>query len=248
MGSEIITFLVGPTKQAFSVHKNLLIGTGNYFRDFLSTSHKDGQPILMSGENPSSFKLFIEYLYTKNIPGVLKNALKTQQAVRLRELCQLYTFSDRYQLKNHIRNKIMDSIQDGFRFMDKFPEAGLVTAIYANTSAGSKLRDMCIYGLIYSLRSAEYVDDGSLAKILADHDAIMADFLIAVRTLEVPDRDPRIRDCEGEPGCVECAGNVVELEHRSGIWPCSFHVHLIEETGVAVTNPEVVDNGCYLWS
>jgi hypothetical protein len=249
MGSEIVTLHVGPKRQHFSVHKNLLAGTCNFFRECLSGDElPTGKPIMLEAECPSIFKLFIEFLYTKAIPRVQGNVDRLSQSQRLRDLCQLYAFTDKYHLENRIKNSVIDAIQDGFLIMNKLPESGLVTAIYGNTQAGSKLRLFSICGLIHNLQSDEYTDDGSLTSMLQAKGEILIDFLNVVRGRQVQDGDPRIRDCGGDPRCVECAGCPRKLEGLNGVWPCLFHVHQVARGDNAEAEEDVNDESCYLWS
>jgi hypothetical protein len=250
MGSEMVTLYVGQKQEPFSVHKNLICSTGKFFDEFLNVSRPAGQRIVLAAETPAVFKLFIEYLYTKSIPCVRQHINRLAQAQRLKDLCQLYAFADRFKLENIIRNKIMDSIQDGFCIMSKLPEGGLVKAIYEHTQVGSKLREFSTHSLVYNLRSADYISDGSLGTLLKENEDIMDDFLSAVQALEVPDRDPRIRDCRGEEGCAECAGHPDRMQSLVGVWPCAFHIHRVTQgkSDGNTEESEVVDKGCYLWT
>jgi BTB/POZ domain len=127
MGSEIVTIYVGAVKQPFSIHKKLITATGPFFVDLFNVSTTQGQPVVLAAENPGSFKLFIEFLYTKRVPKVRPaEPDRLIQVARLRELCQLYAFTDRYKLNNVVRNRVMDSIQDGFATVKLLPEAGLI--------------------------------------------------------------------------------------------------------------------------
>lgn len=249
MGSMMVALVVGPKKECISVHRNLISGHGTYFDRLINASDEPDQPISLTAEVPSVVKLFIEYLYTKTIPPVRLGTDRLSQAERLKDLCQLYTFTDRYCMGNVIRNKVMDSIQDGFLAMNKLPEPGLVKAIYDHTKEGSALRDFSIQGLLYGLRMAGTNIHGGMSQLLKDNDTIMTDFLAGVQSLEIPHRDPRIRDCLGEQGCTECYAHPDRLADLVGVWPCTFHVHRTMASGnIGEPGLEVVDSDCYLWS
>jgi hypothetical protein len=130
MGSEIVAIYVGAgkNKQPFSVHKKLITATGPFFVDLFNVSTSQGRPVALAAENPAPFKLFVEFIYTKRVPGVRPavGPARMAQVARLKDLCQLYAFADRYKLHNVVRNKVMDSIQDGFITLQLLPEAGLV--------------------------------------------------------------------------------------------------------------------------
>lgn len=102
MGSDMVTVVVGKDKVPFSVHKNLIVATSSVFAQVFSTPLKATEQITFTPDQPAAFKLFVEYLYTKRIPTVLPNASLTAQSARLRDLCQLYAFADRYALNNEV--------------------------------------------------------------------------------------------------------------------------------------------------
>jgi hypothetical protein len=258
MGSEVLAIGVGQEKVVFNIHKNLLIAAGKKFQDVANTRLPPGRIAVLHKTQPDIFKLFQDYLYQKRVPPVMANTTPLAQSKRLKDLCQFYVFADELELNNTIRNKIMDAIQDGFVIMDKLPDPGLVDSIYSHTTVSSKLRKFCAASLVYTLRSQNYAEDGSLPNLLNDKDEVMDDFLAAVRELNVTDeRDPRIRDCRGEPSCAECTGRPVELEGKKGVWPCYFHIHKVynstctngeAEGAVGNAQMEESDPGCYLWN
>jgi len=271
MGFELITIYVGNEQHAFGVHKNLLSASGTYFQNLCNSSQQLKQSsIHLKDELTTAVKLFIEFLYTKAVPPVRASSPDVQQAERLKDLCQLYAFADTYKLHNPIRNKAMDAIQDGFLLIGKFPQAGLVcglmvphsstdkndfnadgwpqvNAIYQHTKAGSKLREFCAAGLVHHLRSENYVRDGALQAVLRSNGELMDDFLTAVKHFAILDKDPRVRDCQGEGGCIECEDRPGHLDGKTGVWPCLYHVHEIIEFKGGNEEQLGTDTGCYLW-
>lgn len=136
----------------------------------------------------------------------------------------------------------MDTIQEGFITIKKLPEGPLIKAIYNNTKPGSKLREFSIAGILYSLRTTDG-GVGILQDLLKTNDEACVDLVHAIRDITALPIDPRVRDCGGEPSCVECANKPEGVVRAEGVWPCQFHVHqTISDDG-----QQVVDTGCYLW-
>jgi hypothetical protein len=137
----------------------------------------------------------------------------------------------------------MDAIQDGFLMLNKLPEPGLLNGIYRHTPATSKLRQFSIAALVYNLRSPEFKDKdiNGMVKLLHENTEALTDFVTIIKNF-VASKDPRIRDCGGEDGCVECFGKV-EGNRREGVWPCEYHEH----TSEGADGQLAVDAGCYLW-
>ena len=257
MGADIFTIGVGKPPVTFAVHKNLLSTSGQSFHDMASLKLPEGKFVVLHNEEPKVFKLFLDYLYQKRVPRVSPNTNSFVQAERLKELCQLYAFADKHGLNRTFRNKIMDVIQDGFLTIGALPELPLVKHIYEHTSPGSILRKFCAASLVFTVRRPSYTnEDGFLPSLLNEVDEIMDDFLLAVRDFDfaVEGRDPRIRDCQGEPTCSECAGVEGGMRGKLGFWPCYFHLHLADNTtaglskGVNGNGATEVDQGCYLWN
>ena len=145
----------------------------------------------------------------------------------------------------------MDTLQDGFLYLNKFPVGGLIKGLFNNSAVGSPLRRFAIASLLYNLRRSSEnemtSDHGILATFLSENQEIHKAFLAGVQSLTLSaDLDPRVRDCGNEAGCADCIHKRHTVEPGSGgFWPCSFHVH--------TTDPKYpggeggVDVGCYMW-
>lgn len=104
MGSELVTVYVGQEHQPFSVHKNLIAATGAQFNEMFNSNFIANQRITFEETGTAAFKLFIEYLYGKRIPKVSSHpsAAADSRGNRLRDLCQLYAFIEKYELENEV--------------------------------------------------------------------------------------------------------------------------------------------------
>lgn len=243
MGSEVITLIIGeaPEQKRYTIHKNLLRDCGGVFQD-MCDKETTGRPLTLKNERPEVFKLLVDYCYSSKTPQVPMSGSAPLRSDRLKKIVQLYALADKYQMHKDIRNRLMDNIQDGFISLDKFPEEPMIQSVYAHTHPESRLRKLCAAAMVYQLHDPRYIQDGIIPGLINRIDALMVDFLEAVREY-VPRQDPRIRHCRGEPGCRECEGNNgAYLGSLDGVHPCRFHVHAASfEAGSVVTE------NCHLW-
>jgi hypothetical protein len=73
LGTDTVTFYVGPNRQHFVVHKNLLVTQSNYFKGALTgTLYKEATEgvVNLEEDDPDSFRLLVAWLYTGRIPRV----------------------------------------------------------------------------------------------------------------------------------------------------------------------------------
>ena len=96
MGSEVVSLYIGdgPHQQVFTIHKKLLFGAGAIFEEMFSPKVlKAGQKMILKQEDPIAFKLFVEFLYSRQVPGMRVGMTEVAKAERLRNLCQVSLFS-----------------------------------------------------------------------------------------------------------------------------------------------------------
>ncbi|PBP17317.1 hypothetical protein BUE80_DR011952 [Diplocarpon rosae] len=240
MGSDVLTLIIGEesSKHHFTLHKNLLAECGGMFLEICNET-TSGQTVAFEAER-DAFKLFVDYLYSDNVPAVPFDGTAAVKAHKLLSLIKLYVFADISGLEPKIRDKIMDNIQDGFYMVREFPNGDLIYNVYKNSGENSKLRKFCAASLVYNIHDPNHVQDKSIAGLLTGNEALMADFLEAVRAY-IPHQDPRVRHCRFKENCAECdrAGSEY-LNEADGVAPCSFHVH-------AEIKGEAGDPVCHLW-
>lgn len=244
MGSEIVRIYIGPDKTDFTIHKALLLASGSIFSDMFTPERQPGERVMLGMEEPETFKLFIEYLYTKTIP----------RAPYILDHCRLYAFTDKFRLDVLVCNRAMDAVQDAFLAIDTLPDADIVDAVYELTPVGSKLRGFCIAGLVFALQTGRYGEDGhsweELVGLLVGNMEVLMDFVKAVAAGDGVVRDPRIRDCQGDGDCVECGGDPERLAGKHGVWPCQYHIHLAPKIKKEDESEEGEEAGalCHLWN
>lgn len=134
----------------FLIHKTLI---SNAFAGLTEVLEDRRQTyVSFPKENPGSFKLLINYLYTKKLPGIVEGSPPKAQAQRLRELIQLYTLGEKHKLRPQILNLVIDRVQDGFWENAKIPQPDLIANVYKHSEVGSKLRKFVVACVLYWLR------------------------------------------------------------------------------------------------
>ena len=96
MGSEIIQIGLGKVPIKFAIHKDLICRTSDYISTMINKPLAPGQLLVWSETDPVIFKLFVEFLYSRNVPAVTNAMTLVSQATRVNHLCQLYSFLERY--------------------------------------------------------------------------------------------------------------------------------------------------------
>ena len=114
--------------------------------------------------------------YTKEVPVATVAMTSLQQSNRLRDLCQLFVFAEKFYLPHTLTNKILDAIQDGFLLARRLPDAGLVRAVYKHTPEYSKLRQFFAHCLVFGIRSEEFNCYKNVGLLLQETGEIVADF------------------------------------------------------------------------
>ncbi|KAH8815421.1 hypothetical protein F5884DRAFT_746965 [Xylogone sp. PMI_703] len=258
IGSELMIIHVGPNEKEIMVHKDLVCATGKFFED----KANNAQGVLRFPEiSHDVFKLFLCYVYQRQVPGVKAAMALTAKQERVSMLIELYTFAEKLDLDPSLLNKTMDAIQDGYHLLDTIPSQSVIQSVYKSTKAGSKLRKFCAATIIGAHRS-HLITEHSLAEFIRGNEAFLRDYLEAVRGIVWPDADPRVRDCAGDPDCVECGWvkpDATSAEQRRGFWPCYFHIHPLDAITIKQQNGDsgsekqldVITLGnkgnCHLW-
>ncbi|RKF61247.1 putative btb poz domain containing protein [Erysiphe neolycopersici] len=203
MGIDVVQILVGAEKKVFTIHKDLLLATGDAFVKAFDPKKNTKGRITMSHKSPEVVKLFIEFIYTRHVPAVTSLMSESSKSIRIRNLCQLYVFAEELDLQPIIRNQIFDKIQDGFLLIGKLPDASLISSIYRNTPVASHLRKFVAACLVYQVRSSINFEMDFIIELFKTNEDIMKDFLAMVHYF-IPDQDPRIRNYERRQSYIEC--------------------------------------------
>jgi hypothetical protein len=137
--ANTITLLVGPEKQAFTVHESILKQKSDYFRTALSRPWKEAEKktFELSDENAVVFAAYVHWLYFDKLPVL---GLSTDSDILLVEL---YLIGERrlsLDLRNHIMNELKKKWVEG----SNFPSAEVIELVFAESMEKSKLRQLII--------------------------------------------------------------------------------------------------------
>ncbi|KAG9964159.1 hypothetical protein KCU61_g3219, partial [Aureobasidium melanogenum] len=153
----IVTVEVGPQKQAFSVHKDLLCYYSDYFRGAFEGSFKetvDGK-IWLEKEDPAVFDIFNAFLYNRRLQdanGLVGPGLSFTTPV------DLWVFGDQFVVPL-LQNLAIDSLQQKSNEESSIPWETEIRRIYDNTLHGAPLRrimiDMTAYEACVGEKSRE---------------------------------------------------------------------------------------------
>ncbi|KAG9954075.1 hypothetical protein KCU85_g605, partial [Aureobasidium melanogenum] len=166
----IVTVEVGPQKQAFSIHKDLLCFYSDYFRGAFEGSFKeavDGK-IWLEKEDPAIFDIFNAFLYNRKLQdakGLVGLSLS------FKTLVDLWIFGDQFVVPL-LQNIAIDSLQQKSDQENFIPCKTQIRKIYDNTLHGAPLRrimiDMTAFETHIGRRPREEVVESWPVEALAD--------------------------------------------------------------------------------
>ena len=99
-----------------------------------------------------------------------------QQSNRLRDLCQLFVFAEKFYLAHKFTNQVLDAIQDGFLLSGRLPDIGLIRAVYKHAYDYSKLRKFFSHCIVFGVRSDEFNCYDNIGLLLKENGEIITDF------------------------------------------------------------------------
>ncbi|KAG9238601.1 hypothetical protein BJ875DRAFT_437380 [Amylocarpus encephaloides] len=140
-GHELITIFIGPKREKFSLHKDLLCAHSSYFAITLKIYTKNDlkkariNELHMPDEDPIIFGFLNDYLYRSLLP--------TQSADYFPEL---YSMAERLCMED-LMNKTVDSLKNLLATGTAFYSSVAVKNVYAITDEGSKFRDLVMFTL-----------------------------------------------------------------------------------------------------
>jgi len=131
---------LGPDKEVFTIHKNLLCNTATYFKTALNGSFKEAQEqsIEMPEDDPTMFECFQVWIYTGSIVG----ANETENDVETLTLVKIYTFAERLNIID-LQNVAMHLLIDRVLDRRELPTEQ-IPFMYEHTCENSALRRMIV--------------------------------------------------------------------------------------------------------
>ncbi|KAH0342078.1 hypothetical protein KCU81_g5959, partial [Aureobasidium melanogenum] len=145
---KLVTIIVGSTREAFSIHKDLLVFYSDYFRAAFNGSFTEAAEgkIELLDVDQEVFQNFHAWLYTRKLTEPLSWKL----------LVHLWVFGDRFQVPL-LQNCVMDEIFAKEKRDAELPLC-LMKVAYENTVNGSPLRKAAIELLTFYFKIGDDVD------------------------------------------------------------------------------------------
>ena len=151
----MVDILVGPERELFRLHKQLLCRICEYFNKALTGNFKEAQEnsLALPEENSNAFALFVNWVYRSTVP--VKNTSGAEDNVAL---YNLYIFAEKICLPG-LANKAMNAIRELHNRLpvDALWHSDLVVNVYNNTEKGSALRRYCVHKMVFDF-SMEFED------------------------------------------------------------------------------------------
>ncbi|KAG9954074.1 hypothetical protein KCU85_g604, partial [Aureobasidium melanogenum] len=148
---ETVSILVGPNKEKYNPHKDLLCFYSGFFRGAFKGPFKEAAEgkIELPDVNPDIFEAFQVWLYSHSLRDGdnNKDSSKRPQLLPCRTLAQLWVFGDKYEiplLQNDSTDALLGKLEEENQF-----DVTVVQIAYQNTMQGSCLRrlaiDFCVF-------------------------------------------------------------------------------------------------------
>ena len=131
--------LVGPERQKFGFHRGILCQYSSFFRAALLGNFREAEEglVVLPDDDPSTFKIFNTWLYSRRIRGQLQNGKEVPcEAI---ELVKLFIFGDMRGIPA-LRNDVIDA----FVKERSTVHLEVIPYLYANTQPSSPLRRLFV--------------------------------------------------------------------------------------------------------
>ncbi|KAF2659991.1 hypothetical protein K491DRAFT_675030 [Lophiostoma macrostomum CBS 122681] len=187
VGSSIITVLVGEKQQPISVHEELLLGDGDFFKAALSHDWKEkrDRTIALPDHHPAIFTIYAKWLYSGQIcvidkqeetkataPGLSWDSIAEWVALK-----QSYILSDYLQSMDY-RDAVLDAVVEMMIERNEFPGA-IIEMIYSHTTDNPPHRKVVHEAMLYTWTTEQYQQLGGLD--LSKEDILDSLIVIATR-------------------------------------------------------------------
>jgi hypothetical protein len=148
---DLVTFVVGPEKKEFVVHKSFVCHASSILRAAFNSNFLEGQTqrYVLEDITEAAFYLFSEWVYTQNIhwDGEGKNEPTSNSLPQVWVLAEKLLFPK-------LQNRVMNLIEDIWKIRGTFPLT--IPWIYDNTTYDSPLRRIYVHQYAWNLQSHTY--------------------------------------------------------------------------------------------
>lgn len=162
---NLVTLLVGPTREKLVVHGHCLTRSSEFFQAALKKEWKEGQTrtIKLPESKTGEVEQYLDFVYEGLLVShLIQTGNDLKEADSQMALCRLYTFAERV-LDTPLRNAIVEeqlrllSLEDDDRSC-WCPSWGSAAAIYEGTPASSPMRRF-VLDVIVTRGRAQWIDD-----------------------------------------------------------------------------------------
>jgi hypothetical protein len=148
---DLVTFVIGPKKQEFVVHKSFACHASPVLRAAFNSDFVEGQTqrYILEDTTEGAFRLFSEWIYTQNIywDGESKGDPSNFALARVWVLAEKL-------LVAKLQNRAMDLIEDSRKKRGAFLH--ILPLVYEKTSCGSPLRRIWVHQWAWNVPSYIY--------------------------------------------------------------------------------------------
>ncbi|KAK4549437.1 hypothetical protein LTR36_006434 [Oleoguttula mirabilis] len=210
--TEHIRVLVGPGKQGFTVHKDIISRHSPFFRAaaaerWASTDHH--KAIELPEDDPALFATYLHCVYHGAVVFGDEGSLR----YNLNEYLALYTMADKFRdLKT--ANLVIDQLMARTDELDQVPGPSDITAFYETSAENSPLRRLMVDFYTYEVGPGD-ITRGLGSKLPS---AFLTDFFVKYGQLKGGDRSRSVRE-------------TFEKSLRKSMSRCEYHQH--DETHLA---------------
>jgi hypothetical protein len=148
---DLVTFVVGPAKKEFIVHKSFACHVSPVLKAAFNSNFIEGQTqrYVLEDTTEAAFHLFSEWVYTQNIywDGESKDEPSGYS------LPQVWVLAEKL-LVPKLQNRVMDLIEEVRK--KRGTVALTISWVYANTTCGSPLRRIYTHQWAWNVQSKNY--------------------------------------------------------------------------------------------
>ncbi|TVY49193.1 Actin-binding protein [Lachnellula occidentalis] len=207
LGLGMVDILIGPGKETFRVHKNLLCTKVPYFHKMFSGGFKEAseQAAKMPDDDPGTFGLFLEWLYAGRItpiPPIKPNGRDEHREIYFRRV-KLYCFAEKIVCPKLMDYTMTVIISTHLR-TNTLPRFEPITFVYQNSPSCSVLRkfmSLAVYRVVTKCSTEFWTNEDIREFLLRDEEGVM-DLVKLLR---------------------HSSGKIAEDPSKMAL--CTFHVH-----------------------
>jgi BTB/POZ domain len=204
MGTEMVDLYVGPQKDRFHVHKEVLCKKIPYFEKMFKGEFKEAteDQATFPEDNPESFDLLLGWVYHNSIRPLvaLREGGINSLSVNSWSIIKFYLLAEKFclsQLQDQIFNEYLDYLHREI----SFPAVHQIGANYSDSPVGNPFRKFAARAFHWAIDPSSKLSNTiwpthALAKLLQDQKDLAEDVLILIRTGVKASNPKQLPRCE----------------------------------------------------